>query len=180
MKTDELLDMATRGMERTVSKQFALQLQSDPAGTLSPTLNSEADDVTPVGGAEPIKNTVAGLLTAACECDMSDLIIHAPLKALPGFLEATLLTWDDASSTWKLGPHTVVFDCYADEGPGALSAGAGEGWLYVTGPVEVAVGADVEVEGIWVEKNDKVQLTEKLGIVRFDTCCVKAAIAQVC
>lgn len=175
-----LADMTRRGMERGLSKQVALQLQTDAAGTGNPSLNSTAVDITPGGGPEPVVNTLAGLLEAACDCSLGDLVLHVPLRALPMLLKENIVEWNESAGMYMLGHHPVSVDCYSSTGPGAVVAGPQEGWFYVTGPIEVAFGDAIQfgndVDATNVDRN----IVERLSIVRFDTCCVQAAIAQVC
>lgn len=179
MDQDDILDMARRGFERGLSKQLALQLQDDISGTGNPKLN-DGVDLTPGGGPVGIVATLCGLLDAAADCELSDLVIHAPHHALPAFLTSNLVEWDDAGSVWRIGPHRLSVDGYGTSGIGAVVAAADESWIYVTGPVEWALGEELELDAIKAPTNEAIALVERLAMLRFDPCCVFGAIAQVC
>lgn len=185
MDPAELEKLAQIGLDRTLSQGVALQLQTNAVGNSSPSLNSEATDLTPVGGAVDIVNTLSGLIgTAHCDCSLTEIVIHAPVRALPFFIERQLVSWDESRGLWHIGPYAVSFDCYSETGPGDVDAPAdgSEVWLYVTGAIEWALGPKDIVRrphAITPRTNDALSLIEQLSIVRFDTCCVFAALAAV-
>lgn len=185
MEPSELEELARIGLDRTLSQSVALQLQTNVLsadGQSSPSLNSEA---VVVPGDADIVNTISALLSAAvCECGLTEIVIHAPLRSLPFFIERQLVEWDESRGVWSMGPHTMSFDCYSEIGPGEVQTeeDGSEIWIYVTGPVEWAIGpADVvgRPDSIIVRTNEALSLIEHLAIVRFDTCCVRAAKAVI-
>lgn len=180
VSSEELIEAASQGLESTISKAFATQLQLGTVGT-NPSLNSTATDITPGGGPVDLVNTFSGLVQAICECGINDLTFHVNLRAIPFLLERQIVKWDADSGTWKHGPYTVSADCYGTVGPGEdeENVDGSEVWVYVTGPIEVGIGDAQPVEGLDVQVNGKLELVERLGILRFDTCCVYAAKAEL-
>jgi hypothetical protein len=179
---DELLQLARMGYARGESKAVALQLQSDAANVGNPSLNSEALDLTPGGGAVDVVNTLSGLVSSICDCGMNDLVLHSHIRAIPFLLERKQIRWDETSGTWRHGPWPFVFDCYDNTGPGAVDepVDGSEVWIYATGPVEIATSAEVVPDhSPTVRQNIDLQLVEHLSILRFDPCCVRAALARV-
>lgn len=178
MTTEDLLDLARRGLESTISSAFARQLQTGIAG-VQPSLNSEATDITPGGGAVNLVNTLSGLVSASVECGISDLVFHGNVRILPFLLNLRLVNWDHAEKLWKMGPWPFVLDNYGPTGPGNVDeeTDGSTAWVYVTGPIEVATGPEMNIEGLDVRFNEKTELVERLGILRFEPCCVQAALA---
>jgi hypothetical protein len=177
---DELMALARSGMERGLSAKFSRQLQEDASGSGSPSMNSVATDITP-GSPADVTNTLSGLLSSALECGIQDLVFHANLRILPFLMEKDLLEWDDTLGYYRFGQYPFVLDDYGSTGPGAVDeADSSEAWIYVTGPIEFAVGDEYSPEhDPLVRQNDSVKLVERLGILRFDECCVQAALAKV-
>lgn len=175
--SQELLDAASQGLEATISHAFATQLQTGQIGS-NPSLNSSATDITPVSPVD-IVNTFSGLVQAICACGINDITFHINLRAIPFLVERHIVTWDSISGNWKHGPYNVSADCYGSVGPddSEEAEDGSEVWVYVTGPVEFAVGDLVQTEGLDVAVNGKSELVERLGILRFDPCCVYAAKA---
>lgn len=172
--TEDLLSLAQAGLEATISGTFAQQLQTGGLNTANPSLNDSAEDI---GGGSGIVDTLSALLFAATDCGLNDLVFHANVKILPYLLELNLLIWD--GSVYRLGPYPFVLDLYGDTGPGDVDSTGQQAWIYVSGPVEVAVGPLQEDSGITVATNEKVALAERLAILRFDPCCVKAALVDL-
>lgn len=184
MDQSELEELARIGLDRTLSQGIALQLQTNPLGSSSESLNSVANDITPATPVD-IVNTIAGLIgTASCDCGLSDVLLHAPLRSLPFFIERRLVEWDEARGVWHMGQYDISFDCYSEVGPGDVSTplDGSQIWIYATGPVEWSIGP-AEVAGrpdsIVVRTNNALSLIEHLAILRFDTCCVVAARAEI-
>lgn len=184
MEPGELEHLARIGLDRTLSQGVALQLQTNPAGNSSPSLNSVAIDITPATPAD-VSNTLSALISnAICDCGLTELVLHAPIRSLPFFVERELVEWDESRGVWHMGPHVFSFDCYSEFGPEGVETeeDGSEVWLYVTGPIEWSIGpADIvdRPESITVRTNEAVSLIEHLSILRFDTCCVYAARAEV-
>lgn len=185
MPPAELEELARIGLDRTLSQGVALQLQTNSLGDTSPSLNSTATDITPVTPVD-IVNTLSGLIgTAVCDCGLAELIIHAPIRSLPFFIERQLVEWDEVMGVWMMGPHVMSFDCYSEEGPGESGSTDPDGseiWIYVTGRIEWAIGPAEVVgrpESIIVRTNEALSLIEHLAILRFDPCCVLAAKAVI-
>jgi hypothetical protein len=185
---DELEDRARRGLAIRISRAVDQVLSSsivagDPND--SPSLPTVAEDITGAGGAGALVCSLAGLIQDAYLCGAAgELFIHAPAWTLPLLLANTQIV--QVGNVWKLGPHTVVLDQgYSNEGPtGAPAAAAGEAWFYASGPVEVATGsiqilADT-TRGVDTRLDRANVIAAELAIYRFDPCCVKAALVDVC
>lgn len=184
MQRAELGELAQEGFDRLLSRGIASQLQSNPVGNNSPSLNSVASDITPATPAD-IVNTLSGLIGAAeCDCTSTEVIIHAPLRAIPFFVERDIIEWDESRGQWHMGPYYFSFDCYSETGPGDVDTNAdgSEIWLYATGPVEWSIGpaeTPNEHDSIVPPTNDQTYLIEHLSVLRFDPCCVTAARAVI-
>lgn len=186
MEPANLEQLAMMGADRIVSQTIAQQLQDNVVpGSNSPSLNSVADVIT---GATPqdIVNTVSALTDAMiCGCAHTELVIHAPLRSFLFFKERQIIELNTSTGAWEIAPNIVMsFDCYSETGPDDLDTAldGSEIWLYATGPVEYAIGEQEVVgrpDSITVRTNEAVSLVEGLAIVRFDPCCVKAAIATI-
>lgn len=180
--TDELLRMARDGYVRGASKAFARQLQVDASGSGNPSLNGNAVDITPGGGAVDVVNTISGLIASICDCGMNDLVLHMHLRAIPFLMERDLIKWDMDAGHWRHGPWPVVFDCFDPVGPGAVAEpiDGSEIWMYATGPIEIAAGPEVRApHDSYTRTNEQIELVERMGMLRFDTCCVQAALGRL-
>ena len=183
MDQDELLALARSGFARGESRAFALELQSNASGEgPNISLNSEATDITPGGGPSDVTNTLSGLTSVVCDCTMNDLYLHSHVRAIPFLMERDLIEWDPQSGHYRHGPYPFLFDCYDAEGPGAVSepVDGSAVWIYATGPIEIAVSEEADTSHApAVRTNQDLALVERLGILRFDPCCVYAALAEL-
>lgn len=185
LEPEMLEQLAVNGADRILSQTIAQQLQENTvADSNSPSLNSEAVDITPDTPVD-LSATLGLLLNAmVCGCAVNEVVFHAPIRSLPFFLEKQLVEFDATQGVYHMGDHVFSFDCYGEVGPDdtETSADGSEIWIYATGPVEFAVGPTEVVtrpDGLTILTNEAVSLSEGLAIVRFDTCCVRAAIAAV-
>lgn len=187
LDTAELLALARSGFVRGESAAFARQLQSDAAGTGNPSLNNVAS-VLP--GTADVVNVLSALISAVCECGFGDVVFHTNIRALPFLKERHLVHWEDGSAEfqggptetpgWYFGPYKFDFDCYGATGPGDVDEeeDGSNVWIYATGPIEIASSQELVAPGQpTVRTNVALQLVESLNILRFDPCCVKAALA---
>lgn len=182
MESGDILDLAQQGLDATLSSAFALQLQNGTIG-VSPSLNSTATDITPTTPTD-VTNTLSGLISAICSCGISNVMIHVNLRAIPFLVERRLVNWDASAGIWRYGPYPVSADCYGVVGPedtgGNSEPDDGSAvWMYVSGMVETAISDELSLEGLDVAVNGKSELVERLGILRFDPCCVYAALAEL-
>lgn len=180
LERGDLEKLTQIGFDARLSQAVALELQTS-------TTSERLNDATVIMGDSiaDVTNTLSGLIgTMACTCYQNDILIHAPVRALPFFIEHRLVQWDNARGLWHMGPIDFSFDCYSEVGPGD-DDGEDDGstvWLYATGPVEYAIGPAVTVgrpDGLVIGTNEELSLIEHLAIVRFDPCCTYAAKALV-
>ncbi len=162
----------------------------------SPNLPNAAHNITPGGGPSNLRNTVAGLLEDAMQCGVTgEAFIHAPAWTLPHWLNARLIT--QVGAVWKMGPHTVVLDqgfanepttgvadvADPDDAVQGDSAGEGQAWIYLSGPVEFALSSIEAIgdttRGVTPLENRANVIAVQQGIYRFDPCCVFAALSEV-
>lgn len=193
----DLADRAKRGLAVRISRAIDYALSSsapDGVQNESPNLPDAAVDVTPITGPGALVCTLAGLIQDAYACGATgELFIHAPAWTLPVFLANTLIT--QVGNVFKLGPHTVVFDQgFSNQAPTGVgsdpdvapspAAAAGEAWIYISGPVEVATGTiqvlDDTTGGVDTRQNRANVIAAEIAIYRFDPCCVFAALVSVC
>lgn len=142
-------------------------------------LKNTAVDITPMLGPEGLKASLIGLVDQEVQCGIVDVLLHAPIKALPAFLAEELVVF--SGGRYLLGGIPVSFDLYGDAGPaGEPDAAANEAWIWATGPVEWAArAAETNVDLIW-RQNKSTITVEQAGILRFDPCCVNAVRATIC
>lgn len=169
-----------------------------------PTLRDTADDVSINGAAAPIEDVFAILLALHEDCTGGNggATLHVPTVAIPSVLGASdggVLARREGD-TYR-GPGSSVVSPGPGYPHGASTTGPGgngpatgnpdeyqgnpadEVWVYVTGPVEYALGPievlppeDAERRGFYRTNRYDVW-GERLAIVRFDPCCVFAALA---
>lgn len=180
---------SVNGLAAQESSALALELNSSYNG-VNPDLLSTAVDVSPASPNE-VPQTILGLIHAMVACGYSgDITFHAPAWALPSFLTNTELTL--TNGVYKLGHHTVVFDAgYTNQAPTDADplntvASDADVWIYATTPVEYAFaevrtyGVAESMKGDMARQNTVYVVAERPAIVRFDSCCVFAALAKVC
>lgn len=175
MDTQELIDLARRGLANTESAMISRQLTSDDATSTNPGLADSADVVGPATAG--VVQAFSLLIEAAQSCGtIGELVFHVPLRALPYLVAENLVEY--TGGLWKFGPFTVVADDYNEavlpDGEAALTGDGSDAYFYVTGPVEVAVGPVVDANYSQVSLNESLALVERLAILRFDPNCVKA------
>lgn len=188
MQSPEYMGRARRGLTAHESHALAFELAH---GTLNISLQSEAVDSSssPINA---IPETLAGLIEdmQACGYD-GDVWFHAPGKLLPLFLQQNLL--EERNGVFYVGNHIVIFDAGTgnigpdnaiDEDLAGVEPPAGSAWIYASGPVEVALGEVRELDapqaGFAACRNDVYVVAERPALVRFDNCCVFAALASAC
>lgn len=189
IRPEEWEQRAIRGLSSSESSALALELNSSYQG-VNPDLLNTAVDISPVIPNQ-IPQTILGLIHSMVDCGYSgDITFHAPAWTLPIFLEDTQVIL--VNGVYKLGHHTVIFDAgYTNQNPtiideGNAVASDGTAWIYATTPVEyafaevLAYGVDESKKGNSARQNATYVVAERAAIVRFDTCCVFAALASVC
>lgn len=181
-------DRARNGLTAHESAALALELMQSYGG-VNLDLVTAATDVSPVTP-NRIPQTIMGLIQAMVQCNYTgDITFHAPAWTLPIFLSGTQLTL--TNGVFKLGNHTVIFDAgYPNAAPTSVDEGAvapdGFAWIYATSPIEYALGPVMEgggaesKKGASARQNSVYVIAERPAIVRFDGCCVFAALAEVC
>lgn len=176
---------AQHGLTAHESAALALELTISE-GAVNPSLTSTAVDVSPVTP-NRIPQTLLGLIHSMTDCGYhGDITFIAPAWALPIFLQENLLTL--SNGVYKVGHHTVIFDAGFPNFPPLLGADPTDGqvWIYAVGPIEYALGEVVSYgvaeskKGASARMNSVYVIAERPAIVRFDTCCVFAALAEVC
>ncbi len=180
---------AVAGLTAQESAALALELNSSYNG-INPDLLSTAENVSPIDP-NAIPQTIFGLIHSMVDCGYSgDITFHVPAWALPSFLKDTELTL--VNGVYKLGHHTVIFDAgYTNQAPDSafidnIVASDSDVWIYATTPVEYAFdevrtyGTEESMKGNMARQNASYVVAERPAIVRFDTCCVFAALATVC
>lgn len=170
------LDAYTAGV---VSKELATGMYAPG----NPSLENTAQVVATVGAVDA--ETALSLLLRARSNDgwYGSHTIHVPLWLIPSFESEYLL--DNGRNTMGMvrvspgpgypGRNPVAFGPVADPA-------VGEGWIYVTGPVEYALGP-IETPMELADQNKLVNrayhIAERPAILRFDTCGVFAVLARI-
>lgn len=179
---ESLEELVQLGLTAGDSAAMAREIHANLSGNGNPSLQSTAVDVTLDAGAQPLEQSLQGLLAKVADCDMGELTIHVPVQALPAFLAQQLVVWD--GTRFKHGPFDVIFDAYPNVGPEVADNDepdpeTGEVWIYATGLVEREQDREIRTHFLEHRLNRRVQRAERLAIVRFDPCCVTAVKALV-
>lgn len=173
----------------------------------NPTLRNSAVDVSiGGGGAGDLDDVVAALLAnyERCTGGSGGAVLHIPSVLIPGalggiagggrvawpegnFYRAALGAVVSPGPGYPWGASTAGeggFGPITDPGPPAEYAGNAidESWIYVTGPIEYAttpvrVLPEEEADRRGLRMNRYEVWAERQAIVRFDPCCVFAALA---
>jgi len=196
------------GISQALWMGVGLPSVADPNYGLPPTLRRTAQDVS-IGGVATELNDVVGALLQhyeACTTGDGGAVIHLPTVMLPGALGGTgggaRVCWPEGN--FYRGPAGSVVSAgpgyphgHTPQGPlgaGPLVSGTppnevyqgnafSEVWVYVSGPVEYAVGTTEMVPPDDAQRRVPTRLNrydvvaERSAIVRFDPCCVFAAKA---
>lgn len=176
---DVLREHAALKMTRGTSGALARELATG-AATGNPSLQSEGVDDTPATDV-CVDSAIAGLLSIAEDCGGGELTFHAPFVALASLMKYQLVVFE--GGRYRIGGHTIIIDGYPNVGPDAAAdptATDEQAWIYATGPVEYAVGANTEYYQFTGQQNESVLIAERLAVVRFDPCCVHAIRANLC
>lgn len=156
---------------------------SDGAQSGNPSLQSTATDISGAGAVK-IVTAISSLIRARVEAGFGGVAtLHVPAWFMPPLLNTFQLTRAGGALTAEDGLLRV------SPGPGYLGAApdgtpavAGQGCLYITGPVEAEVGP-VEVMPDRAEQqrltNNVEVYAERPAIYRFDPCGVFAVMAKV-
>ncbi len=182
---------ARNGLTAHESAALAQELMQSYGGVNLDLVTAATDVSAPSGTPNRIPQTIMGLIQAMVQCNYTgDIMFHAPAWTLPMFLLDTELTL--TNGVYKLGHHTVIFDAgYPNAAPTDADAENeigvdGVAWIYATSPVEYALGPVMEgggaesKKGASARQNSVYVVAERAAIVRFDGCCVFAALAGVC
>ena len=164
---------------RLRSAIWATELHTSQVG--NPDLVGSATDLTPGGGPVGLCESLIGLIDAQVQCGVVDVLLHAPLHAMPALLRDSLVVF--TGTRYLVGGVPISFDLYPNLGPTGNPhdpPAANEAWLYATGPVEYASdAAESFVDAVW-RQNKRTISVEQHGILRFDPCCVNAVLATIC
>lgn len=135
-----------------------------------------------------IKGALQGLLDGVCggpdgTAWKADPVFHVPRAFMPHFL-GDVVRWDEATQTFRFGPHLVSFDCYPNQAPtaggGTTNPDGSEVWIYATLPPGIAISEQVDTQLVRAElRNVYTARAERAAIVAFDTSLVLAAKALV-
>lgn len=155
---------------------------------LNPSLVNTAVDESAASAVHP-ETALGTLLEAYSDCTQEGgAVIHAPLAALVALVRSGIVKqqgdvyYGPAGSIVSPGPgypHQAT-----GSGPAGADAGAGNEWIYVTGPVEYALG-DIVVypdgdEAFYNHRENRYEVTaQRMVIHRFDTHCVFAVKAYI-
>lgn len=184
---EQIQELAQLDIDKGDSAALARELHGNESGNGNPSLQSTAVDKSIDAGPQSLANSLQALVGVACECNIGDLMFHAPIWTLPEWEKNDLVEWD--GTRYRLGEFTVSFDCYPNIGPDesevygpndAPADGSGEAWIYVSGSVEREVGQTMRDITLNQRINENVAIAERLAILRFDPCCVAAVKASVC
>lgn len=176
----ELRGIARAGLTRGKSGEIAHELVTSLFG--NPDLSTTATNITPTAGPsfdpQPLKNSIAGLLSAISECGGGEVYLHAHISTLPYLMDMGVV-W--TGTEYKLGAISISLDDYPflddDEAAGA----ANPSWtpLYMTRPVELMVATASDDYDLTTRINEGQAVSEDFAVLRFDTCCAFAIYADL-
>lgn len=203
----DLTDVHTaRAVARALWLGEGLDDVVDPVYGLPPTLRRVATDISVNGGPVALDDVVAHLLHAYEDCTGGNggAVLHIPTVLIPGALGGgdggARVAWPEG--TFYRGPNGSK----VSPGPGYpsgisaqgadgfgplvpdsdpeqyLGSGYDEVWVYISGPVEYALGTlelpnTVEERHMPAQLNAYEAIASRDALVRFDPCCVFAALA---
>lgn len=147
-------------------------------------LVQSASDTTATGSVKEVVNAVLREYETAS--NGAEAFLHVPTEAMYDLFDASFVSRSGNRLVTPHG-HTVIpgpgYPSTGDYGPdGSASAAAGEAWIYVTSPVEAAVGAPFVVDSMSnrgsYDRTDLVEVfAERWGIYRFETTTAFAGLA---
>lgn len=189
---EELLAGATRYLDALTPYLVSAGLWGPSGDTDNPTLESTANDVSAASPVHPVL-AVGTLLEAWFSCNLGAggiPVIHAPIQAITSLISHGTIRQQGDAYYGPLGsivspgpgyPGVSTSGPLVDGDP--ADAGDGAEWIYISGPVEYALGP-VEVldpEESWFhQRMNRYELfPQRQAILRFDTSCVQACSAFI-
>lgn len=132
------------------------------------------------GDAKPCLDAGIGMLfEARSQFGSGGGVLHIPDRAVIGAQQLGLLTRSGARYTSIFGSSVVVGPGISHLGPDGVDPGPGAAWIYVTGPVDYALGPVEQLAtgtsmGMAAQNKTKSALAERSALIRFDQCNVWA------
>lgn len=174
---------ATNSLESMTAWEVSRELWTGAIEDDNPSLQNKAVDKSAAGAVHP--TTALGiLLENYSDCTQEGgAVIHAPLQAVVSLLHSGLIK---QQGDVYYGPGGCVISpgpgypaVATGTGPAGADAGAGNVWMYVTGPVEYALGDIVDIpddiEAFYNPTTNRYEITPQRAVIhRFDTHCVFA------
>jgi len=159
------------------------ELWTGTAEPLNKNLQTSATDVSAASAVHPV-TALGTLLEAYSDCSQAGgAVIHCPLSTIVSLLHAGLvkqqgdLYFGPGGCLVSSGPGYPT--AATGTGPGGANAGTGNVWMYITGPIEYALG-DIEItpdggEAHYDQRRNRYEVVaQRLAIHRFDPVCVYA------
>lgn len=154
---------------------------------VNPTLMSEATDLTNVNAVDSVF-AIAALLSERAACSQAGgAVLHLPTILIPHLTNQGVVKMVNGKLVGPLDTPVSPGPGYPGPGPWGPDGEAaypGSVWAYVSGPIEVEVGApkflpDTDARR-WDQRRNRYELwAERAAIVRFDPCCVYAILVDV-
>lgn len=184
---------ARRQMELATTKALESEFWTGATKPWNPHLAAPNAVVLNVGGiANPTPMTpgcaLAALNQALGDCGIGGRgMIHSTidLATLWSNISGGLMR-DGQRLTTTVRDTTVVAGAgYTGSGPNGADPPAGSAWAYATGPVQVRLGdiqvvPDTVAEAVDRHSNEITYRGERMASAAWDTCCLAAALVQVC
>jgi len=203
---DDLADLKRRaeqrltdGEARAVERVFWTGHPTDgPATTVYPHLAADAVvSGLPQGAVTPTKQLAATEVTSSAvtpaeavallegylgECYGGEGVIHVPRAALALLDNAYVVRREGEQLRTLAGNRVAAYSGGAYPGPDGVAPGAGTGWFYATGAVQVKRGQLQDLgsqpgEIVGREQNTTLYLVYRLYSVTFDCCLAAAEVA---
>jgi hypothetical protein len=150
--------------------------------------STDAEDLTPGGGAVPVKVGLALLEGAMGDCGPGvEGVIHltrraASMASASGAYRQ--VPEDPKRLETMLGTTVSAGSGYPGAGPGNVAAAANTAWMYATGPVTVHLGPKQLInaksaQAVDIHVNDLIYQAERPASVVWDGCCHFAVLVDL-
>jgi hypothetical protein len=182
LDTGELDTRARSIVDATTAQEVARAIlggETDHGPTGNPSLASAAMPA----ASGSLTDTIGQLLAARADCPGRH-VLWVPVGVLPALMAHNLVHTEGDALVGPGGALVVADNSSTPiptgDSPEAPADGAGEAWLYLSGPIEYEVGP-INVAASEDERrlNRYEPVAERLAVYRFDPCCIFAGLATV-
>lgn len=190
---DEVRARARNELDAATPGQIARALWTGTtdAGPIveSQSLMACGTDISAAAGAVDPTTAVATLISNYEQCASANgrPTLHVPAALLPWLLDSYVVRQEGDTYRGPSGSLVSAGPNYPSDGafgPGGAIAAAGQAWMYVTGPVEYALGDPIifpedDAMARADQRMNRFEVwAERQALVRFNCCCVFAVLTR--